>query len=259
MMDADLRLRYLHAMGVQVWRSKAEIAADPALAPAPAPEQEIPVELGVDAGPTADLLPSTAPADEQAEPIAGGHAAEGADWERLETLVAGCRTCGLCKTRTRTVFGVGNRQADLMLIGEAPGADEDREGEPFVGRAGQLLNLMLEAIGLRREDIYIANILKCRPPLNRDPEPQESASCRPFLMRQIELVQPRILLSVGRIAAQNLLSTDAEIGRLRGHWFKLGPDQRPLMVTYHPAYLLRSPEQKARVWRDLVEVARKMG
>jgi len=145
-----------------------------------------------------------------------------------------------------------------MVIGEAPGADEDREGEPFVGRAGQLLNLMLDAIGLRREDVYIANILKCRPPRNRDPEPEESSACRPFLMRQIELVQPRILLSVGRISAQNLLSTDTAIGRLRGHWFKFGSDQRPLMVTYHPAYLLRSPEQKARVWRDLVEVARKL-
>jgi len=253
-MDADLRHRYLHAMGVQVWRSRAGDAEVSGVDP----DQQHPLAPGVGSDPVADLAPGAAPSAERPWESADGHAAQAADWETLQQLVVGCRACGLCRTRTRTVFGVGNRQAELMVIGEAPGADEDREGEPFVGRAGQLLNLMLEAIGLRREDIYIANILKCRPPRNRDPEPEESSSCRPFLMRQIELVQPRILLSVGRISAQNLLSTDTAIGRLRGHWFKFGPDQLPLMVTYHPAYLLRSPEQKARVWLDLVEVARKL-
>jgi DNA polymerase len=177
------------------------------------------------------------------------------DWERLREAVSSCHACELCATRTQTVFGVGNRQADLMIIGEAPGADEDRQGEPFVGRAGQLLNLMLEAIGLGRDQVYIANILKCRPPGNRDPRPEEALCCEPYLMRQIALLRPRVLLSVGRISAQNLLKTDAPIGRLRGRWFELGPEGTPLTVTYHPAYLLRSPDQKSKSWKDLLQVA----
>jgi DNA polymerase len=156
------------------------------------------------------------------------------------------------------VFGVGDREADLMIVGEAPGADEDRQGEPFVGRAGQLLNLMLAAIGLQRGEVYIANILKCRPPGNRDPRPEEAAACRAFLMRQIALIQPRVMLSVGRISAHNLLATDAPVGRLRGRWFEFGPQRLPLTVTYHPSYLLRSPEQKAKAWQDLLQVARRL-
>jgi uracil-DNA glycosylase len=180
------------------------------------------------------------------------------DWDALAAAVAGCRACGLCETRIRTVFGVGNRQADLMVIGEAPGADEDREGEPFVGRAGQLLNRMLAAIGLARGQVFIANILKCRPPGNRDPRPDEALSCQGFLQRQVALVQPRAILAVGRIAAQTLLCTDTSLGRLRGRWLAYGPDSIPLRVTYHPAYLLRSPDQKARAWEDLTEVARRL-
>ena len=172
--------------------------------------------------------------------------------------MAGCRACGLCQTRTQTVFGVGNRQADLMLIGEAPGVDEDRAGEPFVGRAGQLLNLMLAAIGLTREQVYIANILKCHPPGNRDPSPEEALRCEPFLQRQIALVRPKLLLAVGRVAAQRLLRSGTAVGRLRGQWFEFGADQTPLTVTYHPAYLLRSPDQKAVVWQDLQRVARRL-
>ena len=179
-------------------------------------------------------------------------------WEALHERVSVCRACELCETRTQTVFGVGNREADLMIVGEAPGADEDRQGEPFVGRAGQLLNLMLQSIGLAREQVYIANILKCRPPGNRDPRPGEALRCEPYLMRQIALVRPRVLLSVGRISAQKLLATDAPIGRLRGRWFELGPDAVPLTVTYHPAYLLRSPDQKSKAWRDLVQIARRL-
>jgi DNA polymerase len=183
----------------------------------------------------------------------------GLDWDDLAAAVAGCRACGLCETRTQTVFGVGNRQAELLVIGEAPGADEDRAGEPFVGRAGQLLNRMLAAIGLARADVYIANILKCRPPGNRDPRPDEVLHCQAYLSRQVELIRPRAILSVGRISAQTLLGTETPVGRLRGRWFEYGPDAIPLRVTYHPAYLLRSPEHKGKAWEDLIELKRRLG
>jgi DNA polymerase len=157
-------------------------------------------------------------------------------------------------SRTQTVFGVGRRDAELLVIGEAPGADEDRQGEPFVGRAGQLLNAMLRAIDYARSDVYIANILKCRPPNNRDPLPTEAATCTPYLEQQIGLVNPRVILAVGRIAAQWLLQSDAPIGRLRGQVFRYGLSGTPLVVTYHPAYLLRSPLAKATAWQDLCVV-----
>jgi DNA polymerase len=149
------------------------------------------------------------------------------------------------------VFGVGNRQADWLLIGEAPGRDEDQQGEPFVGRAGQLLNAMLQAIGLQREQVYIANILKCRPPDNRDPRPQEVVCCEPYLMRQIELIQPRLILALGRIAAQNLLNSETPIGKLRGRVHQFRDTGIALIATYHPAYLLRSPLEKRKAWQDL--------
>ncbi len=170
-------------------------------------------------------------------------------WDELRTAVAACTRCRLHESRTQTVFGVGNTEADWMIIGEAPGAEEDRRGEPFVGRAGKLLDEMLLAIGEKRESVFIANILKCRPPNNRDPGPDEAASCRPYLERQIELVQPKVILAVGRIAAQQLLQSDAPVGRLRGKVHQLG--DMPLVVTYHPAYLLRSPSQKRKSWDDL--------
>jgi len=173
------------------------------------------------------------------------------DWDDLTEAVRRCTACSLCSARTQTVFGVGDPQADWLVIGEAPGADEDRQGEPFVGRAGKLLNPMLQAIGLRREQVFIANILKCRPPDNRDPTPVEAASCRPFLERQIALIQPKIILAVGRIAAQNLLDTDSQIGKLRGRVHHFGTARIPLVVTYHPAYLLRSPREKRKTWDDL--------
>jgi DNA polymerase len=179
---------------------------------------------------------------------AGG--AEGLDWEALERAVRDCQRCALCGTRSRTVFGVGSREARVMVVGEAPGAEEDRQGEPFVGRAGQLLDAVLRAAGFTRGQVYIANILKCRPPRNRDPQPEEVEHCLPYLQRQIELVDPALLLCVGRIAAQNLLGTDVPIGRLRGRVHRL-PSGRPVVVTYHPAYLLRSPGEKRKVWEDL--------
>ena len=173
------------------------------------------------------------------------------DWEELTAAVRECTACGLCATRTQTVFGVGNRRAEWLVIGEAPGADEDRLGEPFVGRAGKLLDPMLLAVGLKREQVYIANILKCRPPENRDPTPDEAAQCRPFLNRQIALIRPRLILAVGRIAAQNLLGSDTPIGKLRGQVHRFGPARIPLVVTYHPAYLLRAPREKRKAWDDL--------
>lgn len=173
-------------------------------------------------------------------------------WQALRDQVVSCTACDLCKTRTQTVFGVGGLQADWMIVGEAPGADEDRQGEPFVGRAGLLLNSMLEAIGLQRQQVFIANLLKCRPPNNRDPSPEEVAQCETFLQRQIALIQPKLLLVVGRIAAQNLLKTDTPISKLRGQIYYYGKQKIPLIATYHPAYLLRSPKEKAKAWQDLV-------
>jgi uracil-DNA glycosylase family 4 len=157
----------------------------------------------------------------------------------------------LSRTRTQTVFGVGDRQARWLVIGEAPGAEEDKRGEPFVGRAGQLLNAMLAAIGLARESVYIANILKCRPPQNRDPKADEVLACRDYLDRQVDLIQPTLILAVGRIAAQNLLEVDTPIGRMRGQLHHYGQRSIPVVVTYHPAYLLRSPGEKRKAWDDL--------
>jgi uracil-DNA glycosylase len=222
-----VRNRYLAEMGIPVWRLRATSAA--------AEPDESPAALSIVPSPAARARAT--PAD--------------AVWAELAAKVRGCTLCGLHGSRTQTVFGVGRRDARLFVIGEAPGADEDRQGEPFVGRAGQLLNEMLRSIGLPRGDVYIANILKCRPPNNRDPEPSESASCTPYLEQQIELVRPRVLLAVGRIAAQWLLQTDTPIGRLRGRTVSYGARNIPLVVTYHPAYLLRSPLEKAKAWTDL--------
>jgi DNA polymerase len=214
-MDAR-RLQYLDALGIAVFAPRAPAAP-------------------------AELSPANT----------AGVGPDAMDWDALASAVTNCTLCGLHATRTQTVFGVGNRAARVMVVGEAPGADEDRQGEPFVGRAGQLLNSMLRAAGFRREDVYIANVLKCRPPNNRDPRPEESGHCLPYLHRQIALVAPGLVLCVGRIAAQNLLATDAPLARMRGRVHRLGPSGVPVVVTYHPAYLLRSPGEKRRAWEDL--------
>jgi uracil-DNA glycosylase len=214
-------------MGIDAWRLRATDAVSPAL------------ERTRDSGGV--VAPAIAGAD---------------DWQALQQQVAACMQCGLHRTRTQTVFGVGNRDADWLIIGEAPGAEEDKRGEPFVGRAGQLLDAMLAAIGLDRTKAYIANILKCRPPNNRDPQADEVACCEPYLQRQIALIQPRIILAVGRIAAQNLLKTDQPLGRLRGRVHSYGAAQTPVIVTYHPAYLLRSPGDKRKAWEDLKTAVR---
>jgi uracil-DNA glycosylase family 4 len=188
----------------------------------------------------------------------GGEAAEGDPAARaaalaaLAEVVSGCRRCRLCEGRQKTVFGAGNPHAGLMFIGEGPGAEEDRQGLPFVGRAGELLTRIIEAIGMTRAEVYIANIVKCRPPGNRDPQPDEVAACRSYLERQIALIRPRLIVALGRIAAQTLLGNDLPIGRMRGQWFQVMGV--PVMVTYHPAALLRNPALKRPTWEDMQEV-----
>jgi DNA polymerase len=172
------------------------------------------------------------------------------DWDTLAARVAVCERCRLCERRTNSVFGVGDRDADWMLIGEAPGENEDKLGEPFVGQAGKLLDSMLHAVALSREDnVFIANVIKCRPPGNRNPEPDEVARCEPYLKRQVELVKPRLIVALGRFAAQSLLKTEASIASLRGRVHDY--QGVPVIVTYHPAYLLRSLPDKAKAWADL--------
>ncbi len=258
----DTRQQYLDAMGILRWQRRVSGSS----------ENAQPAGDGVDAsrlsgshgGEHSSEPAGVAPPPEfRDDPGATGTEPEdngpvkslaeiaGLDWDALRSRVSECTDCELHTSRTQTVFGVGNRNADWLVIGEAPGADEDAQGEPFVGRAGQLLNAMLLACGLRREQVYIANILKCRPPDNRDPRPGEVASCEPYLMRQIELIQPKLILAVGRIAAQNLLQCDTPIGKLRGSVHTFRDSGIPLVATYHPAYLLRSPADKRKAWQDL--------
>lgn len=185
----------------------------------------------------------------------GDAGSEGDEWESLRQRALGCRECGLCESRRQVVFGVGDLNPRWVVVGEAPGAEEDRRGEPFVGEAGQLLDQMLGSVGLSREEgVYILNVLKCRPPGNRDPLPDEIASCRGFLEAQIRMLRPRLIVAVGRFAAQALLGTDSGIGALRGreHVYPGGAEPVPVVVTYHPAYYLRRPEEKRKAWQDLM-------
>ena len=213
-------------MGVTLWTSRE--AATPLHAGAAVPEA-----MGTELEPESPLDP------------------EHAGYETLRRMVEVCTRCPLHRGRTHAVFGVGPQPAPFMVIGEGPGAQEDARGEPFVGRAGRLLNSMLFALGAPREEVYIANIVKCRPPNNRDPLPEEVASCAAWLRRQIELVRPKAILAVGRVAAQNLLSSTLPLGRLRGGNHTYGSPPVPVVVTYHPAYLLRSPHEKGKAWQDL--------
>lgn len=180
------------------------------------------------------------------------------NWTDLKTQVTHCQACQLSKTRTQTVFGVGDRQANLLIVGEAPGYHEDKQGEPFVGRAGQLLNAMLKTIGYQREQVFIANVLKCRPPKNRDPQPAEVSACTPFLERQVALLQPNLILAVGRHAAHYLLNTNQSLARLRRHIHKFRNTNIPLIISYHPAYLLRNPQEKPKAYLDLLMVAKEL-
>jgi DNA polymerase len=263
------RRSYLRALDIDVWERRSLQQAGSAQRTtdnSPASEAS---SVQPAAKPIASMSPRSADINEQSGPsssatspplavplteaasVANAARVANFDWPELETAVKSCTLCPLHSTRTQGVFGVGNRTARWLIIGEAPGADEDRQGEPFVGRAGQLLNSMLKAMGLQREEVFIANILKSRPPNNRDPRPEEVRACIPYLFRQIELVNPRLILCVGRIAAQTLLETTTTIGKLRGRLHQLASG-RPMIVTYHPAYLLRSPVEKRKAWADLV-------
>lgn len=260
-MDSVTQQQYLQAMGIRGWRLREDgtpaiqaeamqAVKDYPLSDAPSLEAELDKAI---AEPPPPILERAAqrPAESSTSAVAS------VDWPSLEASVKACTACGLCEGRIQAVFGVGVPDADLMVIGEGPGAEEDKQGYPFVGPAGQLLDKMLAAINYSRaptgeqRGAYIANIVKCRPPNNRDPLPEEAAACRTYLEQQIRLVQPRLILAVGRVAAQNLLNTDAPLGRMRGQLHHHGEKQMPVMVTYHPAYLLRSPGEKRKAWDDL--------
>ncbi|WP_119156275.1 uracil-DNA glycosylase [Caldimonas tepidiphila] len=289
-MDRDARrLAMLREMGIRLWLPPQAAAAAPASAadagtavledeaapraPVPAPASIQPPHAGpprtearAQAEPPPLRPPQPVPAElRRAPPVAppapavpvtqlGGPLAT-MDWAELRETVAGCRACGLCESRRQTVFGVGHEQADWMIVGEAPGEQEDLRGEPFVGPSGELLDNMLRAAGLSRQpgppdkQVFIANVIKCRPPHNRNPEPAEVAQCEPYLLRQVELVRPRIILAMGRFAVQSLLRTSEPIGKLRGRVHRY--HGVPVIVTYHPAYLLRNLPDKARAWDDL--------
>ena len=242
----ERRRAMLAEMGVRVFEPLPQVAE---LVSAPAPDRASPARA-----PAAPRVGAVAVVEPMgAEAVAPEARAAGIDlmqWDELAQTVASCRACRLCSGRRNTVFGVGDTRADWLIVGEAPGENEDLQGEPFVGQAGQLLDNMLKAIGLdRRHKVYIANVLKCRPPGNRNPLPDEVAQCEPFLRRQVQLLQPRIILAMGRFAVQSLLGTSEPIGKLRGRGHQyLGV---PLVVTYHPAYLLRNLPDKAKAWADL--------
>lgn len=239
---SERQVAMLGEMGIRVWSAPQAPAPTEAAEPLPAA-----------AAPPVDEASSSAPV--QAEPGSRPLGIDTMGWPALREAVAACTACKLCTGRKQTVFGVGNERAHWMIVGEAPGEQEDLQGEPFVGKSGQLLDNMLRALGLTRGDapaeqqVYIANTVKCRPPGNRNPEPAELAQCEPFLIRQIALVQPRIILAMGRFAVQSLLRSTEPIGRLRGRVHQY--QGVPLVVTYHPAYLLRNPEDKSRAWDDL--------
>lgn len=217
-MDNATRLQYLEAMGIDVWVPRVF-----------ANHQQVS---------TPDVIADSAMPEEPTD-----------SWEALQAEVAPCTKCDLCKTRSQTVFGSGNKNADWMIIGEGPGQNEDQQGLPFVGKAGLLLTEMLRAIGLDREEVFIANIVKCRPPANRDPKPIEIETCKPYLLRQMALLKPKIIVVLGRIAAQALLDTAEPISKLRGKTYAL--NDTPVVVVYHPAYLLRTLLDKRKAWADL--------
>ena len=246
-MDERLRkLAYLERIGVQAYARRDRGRSDPgetesAAPPAPPAAAAAPAQT---ASPTPAPLPAT-PGD--------------VSWQPLEQEVRTCRRCSLCETRTQTVFGVGAKDAEWMLIGEAPGFEEDKRGEPFVGRAGKLLDRMLQAIGFARGDVYIANTIKCRPPDNRNPTLEEIAHCSGYLKRQIELIQPKIILLLGGVASAAVLGEQTPVGKMRGRAHVLPGTAIPVIVTYHPAYLLRAPQQKRAAWDDLQLACRTVG
>ena len=236
----------LQGIGIQVWSKRQAVpgersASEPVAEPGSDPVSS--TGAGVIEGSTAEI---------PASPVAGTTVPAGLDsWDSIIDAIHACNACELGQNCTQKVPGVGNRQADLLIIGEGPGHEEDIRGEPFVGRSGQLLDRMLTAIGISREQVYITNIVKCRPPNNRDPKPNETRQCRAYLEAQIEQLAPRVILSVGRVSAHNLLDTSEPVGKLIKQMHKLPGTEIPVKVTYHPAYLLRNPSAKAIAWQDL--------
>ncbi|MCR9092090.1 uracil-DNA glycosylase [Algiphilus sp.] len=268
-MDPARRQRYLQALGVRDFlgeRRMAVAAAAPAVATPVPPAPSRPSPAAPAAAAPSFRTEVRAPAARHASPPTEAVEERPVEaplpplpsldsLEAAQACVTDCTRCALHRTRTQTVFGIGASEAPLLVVGEGPGAEEDRRGEPFVGRAGQLLDAMLAAIGHdRARNTYIANVVKCRPPNNRDPLPEEVEACRPFLDAQIEALQPRLILAVGRVAAQRLLNTDEPLSRLRGRSHHYGPAAVPVWVSYHPAYLLRAPREKAKAWEDLKRV-----
>jgi DNA polymerase len=261
-LELDARQRaMLEEMGVKVWGPSRSSMGELDEAPPSLPQGGL-ATVTVAAAPAARPDAGPAAPAPAAAPVTRALPADIAamDWEALEQAVAGCQACGLCKSRRNTVFGVGDRQARWLVVGEAPGENEDQQGEPFVGQAGQLLDNMLKAVGLNRtatgeQGVFIANVLKCRPPANRNPQPEEVLQCEPYLRRQVELLQPQIILALGRFAAQSLLQATVPdvatlpLGKLRGQVHRYGGV--PVIVSYHPAYLLRTPQDKAKAWADL--------
>lgn len=258
-MNTAKRKKVLKALEIDTWIPRGAEPAAPELELAPV-EEEMAEKRGRGRprlNPVTEAVAAPVAAAPKSAAVTRVDYVAPSDWEGLRAAVKNCERCKLCPTRTQTVFGVGNEQATLMVVGEGPGADEDATGEPFVGRAGKLLDEMLKSIGRSRKDnVFIANVVKCRPPGNRDPEPDEAEACRPYLEQQIRLVKPKMILALGRIAAQRLLQTDEPLSRLRGPIHTYGPDKTPLFITYHPAYLLRSPREKAKSWDDLKKVYR---
>ena len=252
----------LREMGLRLWlppeaHPAAGALPDIAATPAPAAAAVVAAPAVVRPSPVAPAAAQPIPPPKTPLQPAGPVAM--LDWPALRSAVAACTACGLCQSRQQTVFGTGHLRAHCMIVGEPPGEQEDAQGEPFVGESGQLLDRMLAALGLSRQpgqparQVYITNALKCRPPRNRNPSPEELAQCQPFLLRQLALVQPRVILAMGRFAVQSLLGSDAPLGKLRGQvhdWHGV-----PLVVTYHPAYLLRQPQAKAEAWDDLCRAA----
>lgn len=267
MMQLDTRQRaMLKEMGVTVWGPEhpagvpAEVFDDAPPSPPRGGKAAVAAAPVAVARPAAGLVASAAISAPSTMPRAMPAEIAAMDWDALQQVVAGCQACGLCQSRKNTVFGVGDTQARWLVVGEAPGENEDIQGEPFVGQAGQLLDNMLKAVGLNRQGtgaqgVYIANVLKCRPPANRNPQPEEVSQCEPYLRRQVALLQPQIILALGRFAAQSLLQHSVPdvatmpLGKLRGQVHSY--EGVPVVVSYHPAYLLRTPQDKARTWADL--------
>ena len=262
--DLAERIRYYREMGIYDFyrRDAAQAGTLLEILEPPPPDQNFDPEQRDDMTPRAKAAVAVPVKEELFEVVNTKPESGIADpAEALRVIrqdLGDCTRCVLHKQgRKQIVFGVGNPQADLMFIGEAPGADEDQQGEPFVGRAGQLLNNMIKAMGLRREDVYIANIIKCRPPNNRTPERDECETCSPFLMRQIAAIKPKAIVALGAVAAKTLLAINAPMSEFRGHWYDFRGTK--LAVTYHPAFLLRDPRQKKETWKDLQMVMKELG